>query len=129
MAVISDDWKDPKSVAESIRTMAPRLALVTFRVAISHGLYVGANNALLSSRIQHNHFHEIAAGYRQDAAAMTALRLCALLDRGKNIVSYQTVHDKLKAAGVAQELTAHMKAGRSAYPLRNTACTPFATPQ
>lgn len=95
--------------ADQVCRIAPRLAIVSFRVAISYGLHVGANNALLASKNSNHMNREIVAAYRLDATAMTVIRLCALLDRGDKIVSYQTLYTLLKSPDVIEDLVARMK--------------------
>lgn len=100
----------PSDLVEQIHRMAPTLALVSLRLAWTHGIQRGANKALLESESENTSARDIVANFHREAMGMTAIRLCALLERGDKIVSYQTIYQRLKIPEVIELLVAHEKA-------------------
>jgi hypothetical protein len=102
---ISEPCNDTAEVAaDHVQAAAPRLVKVTAVTAISFALFDGANRALLDLKDVANEVSEIAAGYRGDTIAMTAVRLALLLDRDPRTVSFQSVYRRLERQDVVEAL-------------------------
>src|SRR5262249_32265597 len=88
--------------------IAPRLVNVTSRTVISYALHLGANQILLETSDDHG-VREIISGYRADAAAITVIRLCALLDRDASRVSVQSVYRFLDESENLEAVAVHVR--------------------
>ena len=91
--------KRVQSDVEFILTNAPRLMNVASATAISFALWHGVNRALLENDNETDR-REIASGYSGDCAFTAVTRLCLLLDRNPNHVSFQTLYARLLSDAV-----------------------------
>lgn len=111
----------PDEITKQIHRMSPRLALISLRLAWTHGIQRGANRALLESNHDNGSARDIVANFHREAMGMTAIRLCALLQRGNKIVSYQAIYQRLKIPEVVELLVAHEKARAVPYNIEEMA--------
>jgi hypothetical protein len=103
---------DPEALADHVTKLSPRLASISLRVARTCGLQRGANNTLKLNRSDAES-QEIVELIHRDAMATNVVRICALLEREQNVVSFQSVYKNLKNQKVKEILIQRQKASVS----------------
>jgi hypothetical protein len=84
---------------------ADRLITITVRCVISFGLADGLNDGLLATPTdRRDDWHQAVVGFHRDTLLMAALRAAVLLDADDRVVSFQTVHHRLKRPSVQASL-------------------------
>lgn len=83
----------------------PRLIIVAGRAVISFALWQGVNRALLAEGGSDD-VRELAAGYGGDNAHTCVIRLCALLDGDRKMVSFKRIDRLLQRPDVVEGIVA-----------------------
>lgn len=95
--------------ARKFRRMVPHVLNISRRVLASHGLFLGANDALCQSDDPPGSRRlNVIGSYREDAGAMTVVGVCSLLDRnGADTVSFHKVFKFLQDRRVSAIVERH----------------------
>jgi hypothetical protein len=105
---------DPEILADNVVKLAPRLASISLRVAQTCGTQRGINDALKSNGGD-GESNDILNLICRDAMNANVVRICAILEREQNVVSFQSIYKSLKNQKVKDILVQRLKASSPSF--------------